>query len=257
MTLVKKLFFKKKLCHSEGVNLTCLRQNTKSFRGFMIITIDGPVASGKSSVAKKIASVLNIYYLNTGLLYRAVAYLLAQRNAADGLDLSKISIEEQDLDFVESIEYAYSDGKTQILFDGQDITANLILASVDRAASVVSSNKNVRAALLGLQRKIAVEHDLIADGRDCGSVIFPNADFKFFLTASLDARASRVLSDVARKVDASIDIELIKKQIEERDKRDMEREVAPLVVPTGAIIIDSTELDFDGVIQKFLDVVKK
>lgn len=223
----------------------------------MIITIDGPVASGKSTVAKEIAKLLNIYYLNTGLLYRAVAYLLSQRSATDGVDIKNMQIHQQDLEFVGGIEYVYVNNKPQILFNGQDITKNLVVSNIDQAASVISANKSVRAALLDLQRKIATEHGVVADGRDCGSIVFPMAEFKFFLTASLDERAARMLADKSRNIEKTIDLQAIKKQIEERDKRDTEREVAPLKVPAGSVIIDSTAMTFDAVVQKVLDIVKK
>src|SRR5271157_5319036 len=159
----------------------------------MIITIDGPAASGKSSVAKDLAKKLGFYYLNTGLLYRAVAYILMQQKGS--LD----TILPQDLEFINQLTYRYHDNVPTVLYEGNDITPMLFSASLEQGASIVSSNKAVRDALLAFQRRIAQEHDVIADGRDCGSVVFPNAEYKFFLTADVDARTQRLMNDAMRK----------------------------------------------------------
>jgi cytidylate kinase len=211
----------------------------------MIITIDGPVASGKSSVAKILAKELNMYYLYTGMLYRAVAHVLLQEKHT-----------QDDLSWIKNISYTYQNSKPHVFFNNEEITDKLNHFSLDKKASIVSADKNVRAALLDLQRDIAKENDVIADGRDCGSVVFPNADFKFYLTASVDARAKRVMSDPARGERVK-DIEEIKKEIEERDKRDSERDVAPLSIPKNAIVVDSSNLTFDETVQEFLSVVQK
>jgi len=211
----------------------------------MIITIDGPVASGKSSIAKVLAKELNMYYLYTGMLYRAVAYVLSQEKHT-----------QDDLSWIKNISYTYEDGAPHVFFNGEEITDKLNHFSLDQKASIVSADKNVRVALLDLQRDIAKENDVIADGRDCGSVVFPNADFKFYLTASVDARVKRVMNDVVRG-ECIKNIEEIKKEIIERDKRDSERNVAPLAIPQSAIVIDSSDLTFDETVQEFLLVVEK
>jgi cytidylate kinase len=113
----------------------------------------------------------------------------------------------------------------------------------------------VRDSLLDVQRKIAEQYNIIADGRDCGSVVFPNADYKFFLTASTEQRAARVTSDISRKEETK-DIDKIMREIEIRDKRDQEREIAPLTIPSNAIIIDSSNFDFEQTVQEFLKHIK-
>jgi cytidylate kinase len=216
----------------------------------MIITIDGPVASGKSSVAKAIAKELSIYYLYTGLLYRAVAYILKDRTVK--------TITPELLDFIKDINYDYGalDGEPHIFYQDKDITEHLYDASIGKYASIISANKHVRDALISIQQDVAKRYDVVADGRDCGSVVFPNADYKFYLTADIDARARRVMLDERRGATAQ-NVEKAKARLEERDVRDKEREVSPLVVPEGAIIIDNSNLTLNETIQKFLGYISR
>ncbi|KKQ33227.1 MAG: Cytidylate kinase [candidate division TM6 bacterium GW2011_GWF2_37_49] len=221
----------------------------------MIITIDGPAASGKSSIATEICKRLKMVPLKTGLLYRAVAYILVQE-----LDKT-INIETpnelsiNDLNFIKDITYEFTDGIAHVLFKGKDVTEKLSFSSIDQIASIVSANKNVRELLLDVQRQIATKYNIVADGRDCGSVVFPSADYKFYLTATAEARAKRVMADVARKAETRT-LEDVQKDIELRDKRDKERDVAPLIVPSDAITIDNTNLDFEQTVQEFLKHIK-
>jgi len=222
----------------------------------MIITIDGPVASGKSSVAKEIGNRLDLFYLNTGLLYRAVAYILIHEFRKTINWELPFEIDEQELNFINEIVYEFISGEPHVLFKGKDITAFLSDAAYDQISSVVSACKTVREKLLPVQRNIGEKYNIIADGRDCGTVVFPNADYKFFLTASVDARVQRVLDDPKRKVlDASYD--KVKSEIEARDSRDWERTVAPLQIAQDAIMIDSSNLDFAQTVQAILSHIKK
>jgi len=222
----------------------------------MIITIDGPVASGKSSVAKAIGNKLGLFYLNTGLLYRAVAYILIHEyRKTVNWDLP-VEFSDQELEFVKDIVYEFITGEPHVIFRGKDITQFLSDASLDQIASVVSGSKIVRDKLLLVQRSIGQKYNIIADGRDCGSVVFPNADYKFFLTADLDVRVRRVLGDPKRKAQRD-SYEKVKAEVESRDKRDQERSVAPLTVPKNAIMIDNSTLDFDQTVQEILKYVKK
>jgi CMP/dCMP kinase len=222
----------------------------------MIITIDGPVASGKSSVAKAIAARLGLFYLNTGLLYRAVAYILIHEFRKTINWELPFEVSEQELNFINEIVYEFISGEPHVIFKGKDITAFLSDAAYDQIASVVSACKIVREKLLPVQQNIGKKYNIIADGRDCGTVVFPNADYKFFLTASVDARVKRVLSDPKRKVlDASYD--KVKSEIEARDSRDWERTVAPLQIAKDAIMIDSSKLDFAQTVQSILSHIKK
>ena len=223
----------------------------------MIITIDGPVASGKSSVAKAIASELGIYYLYTGLLYRAVAHLLMKKLEKKG---GKVLPQEfrdvveklklSDLDWIKDLVYEYENREPHLYFKDKEITDFLRQSDLDQAASLVSANPHVREALLDLQRSIAEEHDVIADGRDCGTVIFPKAEHKIYLTASVEERAKRVLGDDDRKSLESFEDTV--KSIKERDERDSGRAVAPLRIPEDAILIDNSDLNLSQTIAKIL-----
>lgn len=213
----------------------------------MIITLDGPSASGKSRAARTLAHALGIYYLSTGYLYRAVAYcalqrgvLISEQNPLDSLLVAECADPRR-------ILYRYTNGNAQVLFDGVDITAELKNPVVDRSASIVSAQPAVRAALISVQRAIAESADLVADGRDCGSVVFPAAEYKFFITASLDERARRWAADcAARSIFCSIDD--ARAALTERDTRDAARTASPLIVPEDAVIIDTTHLAPDAVV---------
>jgi len=215
----------------------------------MIITIDGPALSGKSTVAQKIAKTLGFYYLYTGLLYRAIAYILVEKLKVEEGEFSFLSL--KDLEFVEDLHYSYQEGEPQVFFRGEDITSKLKDLSVDQSSSKIGANKNVRAALLELQRKIGRNYDIVADGRDCGSVVFPNADYKFFLSASLEVRSER------KSKYEGISKEEVAKELTERDERDKSRKVAPLVVPKDAIFIDNSALTIEETVQKFLNYIQK
>jgi len=224
----------------------------------MIITIDGPVASGKSTVARKLAKKLDFYYLNTGFLYRAIAYLLInhcsykdnQLRDPDPLDLDRY-INPSRLVYDFDKEY-----KEIILFDGQNITPFLKTSFIDKGASLVSTNKMVRDLLLNVQRVAAQKFNLVAEGRDTGSVVFPEADIKIFLTASEKVRAERWRKEQEKRgnlfpEEDSLNI------IKDRDKRDKERAVAPLVIPDDAIFVDNSKLTIDQTLSKILDLIKK
>lgn len=223
----------------------------------MIITIDGPAGSGKSSVAKELANRLGIYYLNTGLLYRAIAFIwLESEKSLSNLE----NISEQDLLFIEKIKYEYKNKKTKVWFGNKDITVQLSKMSLSKPASILSAKKEIRTALLDLQRSISEKHDIVAEGRDCGSVVFPNADYKFYLTANLEVRAKRVMFDNSREelrvVNVGQYFEKVKVALEKRDERDRTRDIAPLIIPEDAIVIDNSNLNLNQTIEKFLSYIK-
>lgn len=219
----------------------------------MIITIDGPAGSGKSSVAKSLSEKLGFYYLYTGLLYRAVAYILVHKNGKKIDELNNLT--KEDLDFIPEISYEYKNRLPHIFFYGEDLTDYLNDSAWDQPASIVSAENYVRLALLDLQRNVAKKYDIIADGRDCGSVVFLNADYKFFLTASLDVRAQRIMGDEKRggKIE---DLQKVKVELEKRDKRDRERKIAPLIKPEGAIVIDNSNMSKEETLKVFLSFIK-
>jgi len=222
----------------------------------MVITIDGPVASGKSTVARQLARRLNYFYLYSGMLYRALAYILMNRY---GYDKDQIG-EPREGDVYEALdlnrfEYRYDDQfRERIIYDGVDITPHLKGSFIDEIVSELAQNANVRALMRRLQHQLAAMHDVVAEGRDMGTVVFPDAEFKFFLTASLDVRAERWRA-LQVKRGTPFSFEEAKKRIDERDQKDCARSLAPLCVPVGAIVIDSSSMTVDEVIDRMLELV--
>jgi cytidylate kinase len=217
----------------------------------MIITIDGPTASGKSTAARAIARDLHIYYINSGLLFRGVAYILVHDHGYTPATVGNVTQAEleQILDpriFV----YAY-DTVEHVFFDGREITSLLKNEQMDVAASVLATNGMVRLVLLDYQRYLATKHDVIVDGRDAGSCVFPHADVKIFLIASLAVRAQRLLDMHA----STMSLAEAMKFIADRDERDMTRTIAPLVVPQNAIELDSSDMSEQDVVAYIKSIV--
>lgn len=208
----------------------------------MIITIDGPVASGKSTVSLLLAEKLGFYYLYSGLIYRAIAYILNQQNIILE-DPSSLQYHElRLLVFSPEFVYAYDSMKhPTIQYKNADITPYLKSPVIDNLASIIAVYEPVRQVALEFQRFIAEKYDCIADGRDCGTAVFPYAEYKFFLTASIDVRAKRWQADQMKKgnrythEDARI-------EIAKRDRRDSERTIAPLTQAPDAILVDNSDL---------------
>ena len=176
----------------------------------MIITIDGPAGSGKSTVAKELAKELKNYYLYTGLLYRAVAYIWLNKLNKKLQDLDKAT--SKDFEFISKISYEYYENNPEIFYEGERLTPFLNQTTLDQPASILSARKDVRENLLEIQQSVAKNYDIVADGRDCGSVVFPDADYKFFLTASLGVRAKRIISDKNRGENI-LDLEKVKEEL--------------------------------------------
>lgn len=219
----------------------------------MIITIDGPTASGKSSVAKTLAEKLGWYYLNTGMLYRAVTYLLMTRYHYTSKDLTQVA--PQDLAACTDhsrFSYCYDPAQgVEILYDDSNITPFLKDATIDEAVCLISPQPYLREVMCEFQRQLAQQYDIVTDGRDTGSVVFPQAEYKFFLTASLDIRALRWQKDQYKRGNVYT-IEECKKRIAFRDTKDLERGHSPLLIPQGGIVIDNTTLNFNETINEFL-----
>lgn len=215
----------------------------------MNITVDGPCGSGKSTVAKLVAKKLNISYLDTGAMYRALGYYMIK----NGVDIAD---EKSVLPELGSIEMNLweENGVMQVSVNGENVTSHIREHEISMAASTISKIHAVRLKMVDLQRQIAKKSDCIMDGRDCGSFILPTAEYKFYMTASADIRAQRRRNELKGK-GIDIPFETIKSDIEMRDKQDMTRDFAPLVVPENAIIIDTSLMNIEEVVDKILGYI--
>lgn len=207
------------------------------------IAIDGPAGAGKSTIARAAARKLGFVYVDTGAMYRAIAlYLIRNEVDVDNLDCLKKALSEI------NIRIVYSNGEQQILLNNENVTAYLRDEKVGNMASKSSAHAEVRAKLLQLQRDLATENDVIMDGRDIGTFVLPNADVKVYLTASVDERARRRYTELIEKGQEA-DIEKIKEDIRTRDYQDMNRTVAPLRQADDAVVIDSSSMTIDDVMN--------
>ena len=212
---------------------------------YKIITIDGPSGAGKSTVAKLIADKLGFKYLDTGAMYRAVTLYMIE-NQVD------IKNEEEVINALNKLNIGF-DSNYRIYLDSQDVTEDIRKEKVVKFVSEVSAISSVRRKMVDLQRDIAKEGNYILDGRDAGSVVFPNADYKFYLDASLEERAKRrYKEELSKEVDISF--EEVRESIKKRDKYDSNRKDSPLVVPENAIIIDTTNMTIDEVAEEITDI---
>lgn len=212
------------------------------------IAIDGPAGAGKSTVAQKVAKELSFVYVDTGAMYRAMAlYLL--RKGVNREEPDEIGEACQNAEI--SIEY--QNGEQIVLLDGENVNAHLRTEEVSAMASVSSAVPRVREKLLDLQRKLARTMSVVMDGRDIGTTILPDADVKIYLTASSLTRARRRYLEYQEKGEAC-DLAEIQKTIEERDQRDMTREISPLCQVEDAVLVDSSELTIDETVEKILSV---
>ncbi len=215
--------------------------------GFPVIAIDGPGGAGKGTVAQEVARRLGWHLLDSGSLYRITAYAATQRNIALQ-DSAAVSAVARALD----IEFADGEGGVRVMLDGRDVTAAIRTEAAGRAASIVAADPRVREALIDRQRAFATAPGLVADGRDMGSVVFPAAGLKIFLTASVGERARRRYKQLK---DKGMDVSLpaLSRDMEERDRRDSERAVAPLRATEDARVLDSTNLDVEEVIKLVME----
>lgn len=216
----------------------------------MIITIDGPTASGKSTVARKVAEELELYYFNSGFLYRSLAYIFLYHYKYRYDQLPHIDIVQVHHIFNEKqCVYIFDAHKgAQVFFQEHNITSYLKSPLIDQAASLISAHRNVREYLIPIQRSIAYGKNLVADGRDMGSVIFPYAELKLYLTASLSVRIERWRMEQQQK---GYDVSYIEaeKQLQERDERDQSRDIAPLIIPDSAIVIETSVMSVNDIVR--------
>ena len=216
------------------------------------IAIDGPAGAGKSTIAKRLAKELGYYYVDTGAIYRTVAYFL---------DL--LGVSPKDVDGVEryidelTIEIEYDEeGVQHMIMNGMDVSGDIRTQDISQKASLVSAHAVVREVLLYMQRDVAKKHNVIMDGRDIGTVVLPNADVKIFLTADAEVRAKRRYDELIAKGQKA-NLPTILKEIQQRDHQDTHRAIAPLKQAKDAVKVDTSNLDIEGVLAEIKAIVGK
>ena len=214
------------------------------------VAIDGPAGAGKSTIAKQIARKLGYIYVDTGAMYRAMAYYLIQ-NQVDAADKEAIAAACQHAD----ISICYQDGEQVVLLNGENVNAYLRTEAVGNMASVSSVVPEVRKKLVELQQKLARETNVVMDGRDIGTVVLPDADVKVYLTASVETRAKRRFLELQEKGEPA-DLAKIAADIEDRDYRDMHRDISPLRQAEDATLVDSSDMTIDQVVERILELCR-
>lgn len=215
------------------------------------IAIDGPAGAGKSTIAKRVARELSFIYVDTGAMYRAMALYLLRQNI-EAQDTAKIEEICEQAD----IAIAYESGEQQVILNGENVTAYLRAEEVGKMASASSPNAKVREKLVALQQKLAREADVVMDGRDIGTKVLPDAAVKIYLTASVRIRAMRRYQELQRD-GVSSSLEEIEKSIQKRDEQDKNRENSPLRQAEDAVLVDSSEMTIDQVVEEILSIYRK
>ena len=216
------------------------------------IAIDGPAGAGKSTIARRLAKELGYHYVDTGAIYRTVAYFM---------DL--LGISPKDVDGVEryidelTVEIQYNEkGEQRMIMNGMDVSDDIRTQDISQKASLVSAHAVVRDVMLDMQRNVAKKNNVIMDGRDIGTVVLPRANVKIFLTASVEVRAKRRTEELLAKGQKA-SYEKVLKEIQQRDYQDTHREVAPLKMSRDSIKVDTSELDIDGVVAAIREIIAK
>lgn len=219
---------------------------------FYSVAIDGPAGAGKSTMARILARELGFVYVDTGAIYRSVAYFLA---------LMGISPKDTDgvtrlIDEI-NLEITYDAvGEQHMILNGQDISGEIRTPEISKGASLASAQKVVRAFLLDMQREVARGHNVIMDGRDIGTVVLPKADVKIYLTASAEVRAQRRYAEMLEKGQKA-NLKQVLQEIVQRDQQDMTRAIAPLKKAAGAVEVDTSELDITQSVAKMKEIIAR
>ena len=216
------------------------------------VAIDGPAGAGKSTIAKRLAKELGYMYVDTGAIYRTVAYFFDLWGVSPkDIDGIKRYIDELTI----GIEYD-EDGLQHMMMNGMDVTADIRTQEIGQKASLIAAQPIVRDMLLDMQREVAEKHNVVMDGRDIGSVVLPRATVKIFLTASPEVRAKRRTNELLGKGQKA-NYDKILKEIQQRDYQDTHREVAPLKMCRDSVTLDTSDMDIDGVIAAMKDIIAK
>ena len=214
------------------------------------VAIDGPAGAGKSTIAKKIAAEMNFIYVDTGAMYRAMALYL-YRKGVKPEDREEIAKYCQDA----NISITYENGEQIVLLDGENVNGLIRQEEVGNMASITSANGMVRKKLVRLQQKLADQKEVIMDGRDIGTCVLPDADVKIFLTASSKVRAKRRFDELTAKGEECV-LEEIEADIIRRDRQDREREISPLRQAVDAVVVDTSNMDIDMVVEKITQLIQ-
>lgn len=215
----------------------------------MIVAIDGPAGAGKSTVARELARKKGFQLVDTGAMYRAVAYEAA-RNDVDLKNADAVAEIAAGLEF----EFRFVDGENIIYCNGRSLQDEIRTAEVSRNASIVSAHQPVRKVLVDQQRRVGSERSSVLEGRDIGTVVFPDAELKIFITASAQIRAQRRVEQMHEQGQQA-DYDAVLKEISDRDRRDMEREIAPLKKADGAVEVDSSSRSVDEIIDEIEELL--
>ena len=216
----------------------------------MNVAIDGPAGAGKSTIARRAAKELGYIYVDTGAMYRGMAYHMLKKGI-DLLDEAAVSAEAEKL----SVSISYEKGEQAVLVNDENVTPFIRTPEVSAAASTVSAYPKVRAALLNLQKDLAKKQSVLMDGRDIGTVVLPQADVKIFLTASAEIRGKRRYDELISKGQTA-DLNQIIEDVKKRDEQDMNRAIAPLRQAEDAVLVDSSEMSIDQVTERIVRLVK-
>ena len=215
------------------------------------VAIDGPAGAGKSTIAKLISKQMGYIYVDTGAMYRAMAVYFNQNNI-DPADEAAINAAVDNV----KITIEYKDGEQQVILNGENVTSLLRTEATGNMASKTSKYKVVRSKLVDLQRELAAAENVVMDGRDIGTTVLPDANVKIYLTASSDARARRRYDELKANGE-ECDLQKIKDDIEQRDYQDMHRDISPLKQADDAVLVDSSDMGIDEVVEAIKTVINK